>query len=184
MVNVVLLHAPADEARARRIARLWRDGRATLCPMGPHRRRIALGARSVLIGIWSTKAETAAPLGVAMGERMASVLTQSAPRAMLAVWDGRPPLAAATAGAVSVIVASDSEEASVERLAAAAKDLVSGGEVQSDLGARRGGASLAGARNWGVVIGVALGVLLAIGGLAPMAQRLGADASQSSPPRD
>lgn len=174
MVNVVILHCPGDEARARQIGAAWEGGRATLCVMGPHRRRIALGARSVLIGLWSEKSETEENPGENQALQMASVLAQSAPRALLVVWDGRPPLEAATAAGVPVIVAPENHPETIARVQTAAAELLDGNAIASDLGRgkKSGVAAPQGARSWGVAVGIALGVLLALGGLAPIAARL------------
>ncbi|MGE0046199.1 MAG: hypothetical protein AB7T08_10620, partial [Hyphomonadaceae bacterium] len=173
MVNVVLLHAPEDEARARRIAQAWEGGRATLCAMGPHRRRIALGARSVLIGLWSDASEIEEKPGENRALQMAGVLSQSAPRALLVVWDGRPPLEAATAAGVPVIVAPEGDADLMGRLQTAAAELLEGQAIVSDLGdrARRPARSptAQGSRSWGLAIGILIGVLAVLGGLAPFA---------------
>ncbi|MGE0828393.1 MAG: hypothetical protein AB7O04_03465 [Hyphomonadaceae bacterium] len=172
----MILHCPGDEARARRIGAAWDCGRATLCLMGPNRRRIALGARSVLIGLWSAQGQASDE-----GAQMAGVLAQSERRALLAVWDGRPPIAAAMEAGVPIVVAPDDEASLMSRLKTAAEALVEDRQAGSDLGGgrkRRGGrpANPKRASAWGVAAGVALGLALAIGGLAPFLGRLiGAD---------
>lgn len=173
MVNAVFLHCPADADRARWLGQAWSAGRATLCIMGPHRRRIALGARSVLIGLWSNRSDSDDE-----GRQFASVLGQSPGRALLVVWDGRPPLSAVTEAGVPVVIASEEPAALLERLQRAAQDLFVGQAVEADLlGARakrkaQPPPDARKARSWGMLAGALLGVLLALGGLAPFVMRL------------
>lgn len=171
MLNAVILHCPGDEDRARWIARGWNAGRATLALMGPNRRRIALGARSVLIGLWSERAT--AHDG---GDQFAGVLAHSAPRSALVVWDGRPPLDAVTRANVPVIIAPQEPGELMSRLTAVGRDLFDGETAESDLGGRPRRAvrriGAAKARSWGILVGALIGALLAIGGLAPIVARM------------
>lgn len=174
MVNAVILHCPGDEERARWLAQAWRnEGRATLCAMGAHRRRIALGARSALIGLWSSRS-----LCDDGGRQFAHVLAESAEQAMLVVFDGRPPLDIVTQAGVTVVVAHGDMSELLGRLRNTAGELADGRMQFSDLGgrkqvrpepARSGGIST---RTWGMIAGAALGLLLAIGGLAPSVARM------------
>ncbi|MBI1186758.1 MAG: hypothetical protein GC206_05410 [Alphaproteobacteria bacterium] len=174
MVNAVILHCPGDEERARWLAQAWRnEGRATLCAMGANRRRIALGARSALIGLWSSRS-----LCDDGGRQFAHVLAESADQAMLVVFDGRPPLDIVTQAGVTVVVAHGDMSELLGRLRNTAGELADGRAQFSDLGgrkqvraapARKGGVST---RTWGVVAGIVLGLALAIGGLAPSIGRI------------
>ncbi|MBL8551514.1 MAG: hypothetical protein JNJ73_16125 [Hyphomonadaceae bacterium] len=149
MVNAVILHSPGDEGTARMIAGAWRGGRATLCKMSPERQRVAIGAHSVMIGLWSAKSGADDS-----GRCLAAALGAAPERSLLVVWDGRPPLAQAAADGVSVIVAPEAAGALMERLHTAAERLEDG---RSALGTER---SVDGtAKTIGVVLGLCLGAL-------------------------
>lgn len=175
MVNAVILHCPGDEERARWLAQAWRnEGRATLCVMGAHRRRIALGARSALIGLWSSRSQCEDG-----GRQFAHVLAESAGQAMLVVFDGRPPLDIVTQAGVTVVVAHGDMSELLGRLRSTAGELADGRAQFSDLGgrnqvraaasARTGGVST---RTWGMIAGALLGLVLAAVGLAPSIARM------------
>jgi hypothetical protein len=169
VANALILYYQGDEDRARRINQTWAGGRATLCPMASDRRRIALGARSVVVGLWSRRAEPEDD-----GRQLADLLARSRGRAILVVWDGRPPLAAVTAAGVPVLVAPAEPHALMQRLLLAAAEMIDGKQPdrQPVRQAPRFSQFDDRARVWGIVVGAVLGALLVIAGLAPFVARL------------
>jgi hypothetical protein len=170
VANIVILYCDGDEDRARWLDETWTGGRVTLCQMGPQRRRLALGARSVLVGLWSSRA-----VSEEAGRQMGDVLARSEGRAILVVWDGRPPLATVTAAGVPVLVAPPEPDALIQRLQAAAAELVDGKPLEASPPRHAVGGRTEvddkRARIWGIVVGAVLAALLVIAGLVPLAAR-------------
>jgi hypothetical protein len=166
MVNAVILHCPGDEERARWIAGAWRGGRATVCRMEPERRRVALGAHSVMIGLWSGRSRAADG-----GRQMAGVLGATQAKSLLVVWDGRPPLSQAASAGVPVIVAPEEPAALLSRLQAAAERIGEGDRLASDMAgnAPKAGQASKRARMLGVAAGVCLVALAALAALISIA---------------